>query len=258
MNITWDEKHYEDNFSFVHRYGQEVLELLDAEPGATVLDLGCGNGALTQVLHDLGYQAIGLDDSADMIAGAREGHPDLTFMQANAIDFSLETPVDAIFSNAVLHWIDEANQPSLMRSVARALKPGGQFVFECGGFGNASLIHGTLAKSFASRGLTYQVPQYFPTIGQYATLLEAAGFKVVFATLFDRFTPLVGDDGVADWIRTFQQKAFEGMSEAEREEIIHEVAEATKPELFVDGVWYADYVRLRMKAIKLDEPTNAR
>lgn len=258
MNITWDEKHYEDNFSFVHRYGREVLELLDAEPGATVLDLGCGNGALTQALQDLGYQAIGLDDSADMIAGAREAHPDLVFVQANAIDFSLDTPADAIFSNAVLHWIDEANQPSLIRSVARALKPGGQFVFECGGFGNARLIHGRLAKSFAARGLTYQVPQYFPTIGQYATLLEQAGFKVVFATLFDRFTPLVGDDGVADWIRTFQQKAFEGMSEVEREEIIREVAETTKPELFVDGVWYADYVRLRMKAIKLDEPTNVR
>lgn len=251
MNITWDEQHYEDNFSFVHHYGQEVLELLDAECGASVLDLGCGNGALTQALQDSGYRAIGLDDSQDMIEGARTAHPELKFIHANAIDFSLDTPVDAIFSNAVLHWIDQAHQPELLSSVVYALKPGGQFVFECGGFGNARIIHGALAKAFEARGLVYRVPQYFPTIGEYATMLETAGFKVVFATLFDRFTPLQGEDGLADWIRTFQQSAFEGMDEVRREEIIYEATEATRPELFVEGTWHADYVRLRMKAIKV-------
>lgn len=252
MNITWDEEHYENNFSFVHEYGEEVLDLLDAEPGARVLDLGCGNGALTKALEARGYRAQGLDDSAEMIAGAKAAYPDLPFTQANAIDFTLDEPVDAVFSNAVLHWIGKEDQPAVLASVARALVSGGQFVFECGGFGNAHLIHSALAEAFAKRGLSYRVPQYFPTIGEYATMLEAAGFRVAFATLFDRFTPLSGDDGLADWIRTFQQSAFAGIDDAAREEIIREAVESVRAQLFVDGVWYADYVRLRMKAIKAE------
>lgn len=258
MNITWDEQHYEKNFSFVHEYGEEVLALLDVKPGARVLDLGCGNGALTKALDLRGYRAQGLDDSAEMIAGARAAYPGLPFMQANAIDFMLNEPVDAVFSNAVLHWVGREDQPALLSSVSRALKQSGQFVFECGGYGNARLIHGALAEAFAKRALTYRTPQYFPTIGEYATMLEAAGFKVVFATLFDRFTPLSGDDGLADWIRTFQQIAFAGMDDAAREEIIREAVDSLRSQLFVEGVWYADYVRLRMKAIKLDKPANER
>lgn len=252
MNITWDEEHYENNFSFVHEYGEEVLDLLDAEPGARVLDLGCGNGALTKALEARGYRAQGLDDSAEMIAGAKAAYPDLPFTQANAIDFTLDEPVDAVFSNAVLHWIGKEDQPAVLASVARALVSDGQFVFECGGFGNAHLIHSALAEAFAKRGLSYRIPQYFPTIGEYATMLEAAGFKVTFAALFDRFTPLSGDDGLADWIRTFQQSAFTGMDDAAREEIIREAVESVRSQLLVDGVWYADYVRLRMKAIKAE------
>lgn len=253
MNITWDEHHYESNFSFVHEYGEEVLALLDVEPGAHVLDLGCGNGALTKTLAMRGYRAQGLDDSAEMIAGARAAYPDLLFMRANAIDFTLDDPVDAIFSNAVLHWIGREDQSAVLASVARALKQGGQFVFECGGYGNAHLIHSALAGTFDKRGLSYRIPQYFPTIGEYATMLEAAGFKVVFATLFDRFTPLSGGDGLADWIRTFQQTAFAGMNDSAREEIIRETVDSVRSQLFVEGIWHADYVRLRMKAIKQAE-----
>ena len=253
MNITWDEQHYENSFSFVHEYGEEVLGLLDVEAGARVLDLGCGNGALTKALKDRGYRALGLDDSAEMIAGAKAAYSDLPFMQANAIDFTLDEPVEVVFSNAVLHWIGREDQPALLASVAHALKQGGQFVFECGGYGNAHLIHSALAGAFAKRGLSYRIPQYFPTIGEYATMLEAAGFKVVFATLFDRFTPLSGGDGLADWIRTFQQAAFAGMDDTAREEIIREAVDSVRSQLFVEGVWYADYVRLRMKAIKLAE-----
>lgn len=250
MNITWDEEEYENNFSFVHQYGQDVLNLLDVPQGSTVLDLGCGNGALTQALADAGYQAFGLDDSAEMVAGAREAHPTLEFIQANAIDFKLDQPVDAIFSNAVLHWIDKEDQPALLSSVYRALKPGSEFVFECGGFGNAQIVHDALEEAFVKRGLVYSVAKYFPSVGEYATMLEAAGFKVVFAALFDRFTPLVGESGLTDWIALFQPNSFEGMSEQEKDTLIQEAVESTRTELYVDGTWHVDYVRLRMKALK--------
>ena len=97
-----------------------------------------------------------------------------------------------------------------------------------------------LAEAFAKRGIFYRIPQYFPTIGEYATMLEAVGFKVTFATLFDRFTPLSGDDGLADWICTFQQSAFAGMDDAAREEIIREAVESVRAQLFVDEMCIRD------------------
>jgi trans-aconitate methyltransferase len=251
MNITWDEQCYESNFSFVHKYGEEVLDLIDVPSGSSVLDLGCGNGALTKALAERGYLTCGLDDSSQMIERARKAYPKLNFIKANAINFSLDFPVGAVFSNAVLHWIDKKNQPALIRSVARALVDGGQFVFECGGYGNTYEIHHALDLAFAKRGLTYITPQYYPTLAEYASMLEENGFLVTYATLFDRFTPLVGKDGVGDWIRLFVQEPFAGMEEALRNEIIQEASALTKPKLYIDGCWYADYVRLRMKAIKI-------
>ena len=250
MNIKWDAEKYTEVFSFVHKYGNDVLELLELEPGMSVLDLGCGNGALTKRLSDAGAGALGLDASAELLAIARQNYPDLRFIQADATDFALPEPVDAVFSNAVFHWIDLEKQPELLQCVHRALRPGGQFVFEFGGYGNNRLIHEALQKGFERRGLKYKMPFYFPTIGEYSLLLEAAGFRVTFMTLFDRPTLLKGPDGLADWIRMFVRTPFEGMDVGQEKAIIDEAVGLLRSELCRDGTWYADYVRLRGKAIK--------
>lgn len=100
VNIKWDAEKYTDNFSFVHRHGTDVLKLIERKNGK-VLDLGCGNGALTKVLHDKGYDVIGADASDDMLGVARKNNPDLTFVKADATDFVLPEKVDVVFSNAV-------------------------------------------------------------------------------------------------------------------------------------------------------------
>lgn len=246
MNIKWDAKGYTDNFSFVHQYGGALLEMIARE--GTVLDLGCGNGALTQKLSERGLKAIGLDASAELLEIARANYPNLTFIHGDATDFALDEPVDVVFSNAVFHWIDAMKQPSMLACVHRALKDGGQFVFEFGGHGNNARIHAALDKAFAKRGLKYAIPFYFPSIGEYAQMLEAAGFKVEYASLFDRPTELTGDDGLADWIRMFVKVPFEGVSQ--KDEIIREAVEGLRGELYQSGKWYADYVRIRMKAVK--------
>ena len=251
MNISWDARGYEADFSFVPAYGQDVIGLLDLRPGMTCLDLGCGNGTLTAELAARGLDVTGLDASPDMLELARSAHPDLRFVQGDATGFSLAEPVDAVFSNAVLHWIDAARQPEALAHVAAALGPGGQFVFEMGGFGCAGAIHAALADAFARRGMAYELAFYFPTVGEYAPLVEAAGMRVTYATLFDRPTALKGADGLADWVRMFDKKPFEGMDPQLADAIIGEAACDLRPRLFHDGTWYADYVRLRMKAIKL-------
>ena len=250
MNIRWDAEKYTSNFSFVHQYGSGVLDLLDASAGGAVLDLGCGNGALTKALQDRGFAAMGLDASEELLRVARASYPGMEFVQGDATDFALPAPVDAVFSNAVFHWIDAERQRDMLRCVHRALKPGGQFVFEFGGSGNNRRIHAALAAAFERRGRCYRMPFYFPTIDEYAALLEEEGFEVRFAVLFDRPTELTGPDGLKDWIDMFVKAPFAGIGAEEQAEIVDEAVEALRDELRVDGKWYADYVRLRMKAVR--------
>ena len=250
MNIEWDAKKYTSNFSFVHQYGSGVMELLDFSEIRTIVDLGCGNGALTKKLHDKGLSVIGIDASEDLLRIARADYPDIPFICADAADFRLEQPVDAVFSNAVFHWIDRERQPAMLSCVYRALRKGGQFVFEFGGSGNNALIHEALRLEFEKRGYRYTVPFYFPGIGEYASLVEEAGFEVRTALLFDRPTELKGDDGLRDWIEMFVKVPFAGVKEEDRLAIIEGAVEQLEPVLYKNGKWHADYVRLRMKALK--------
>ena len=251
MNIKWDAQEYTDKFSFVHRYGSDLLSLLDIDRSMTCLDVGCGNGALTAELKNKGLSVIGMDASEDLLKIARERYPEIRFFYGDAADFTLQEPVDIVFSNAVFHWIDEEKQADMMRCIYKALVPGGQLVFECGGKGNNALIHQGLAAAFAQRGLPYQCPFYFPSIGESAKLMEEAGFQVVYGTLFERPTPLNGADGLYDWIQMFIKTPFNGMAAETKEEIIRQAVHDLEPELRRQERWYADYVRLRCKAKKI-------
>lgn len=251
MNNTWDAAEYENGFAFVHRYGADVLDLIDARPGARVVDLGCGNGALTAQIAERGFDVLGIDASAEMIDAAQAMHPDLPFLQADACTFELDKPADAIFSNAVFHWIDDEQQDALLSNVAANLAPGGELVCEFGGFGCAGRVHEALGRAFCRRGLDYQSGFYFPTIGEYAPRLEAAGLRPDYAVLFDRPTRQEGPDGLRRWIRMFVQHPFEGMDDATADDVIGEAVEELRPTLLRPDGWYVDYVRIRLRARRL-------
>ena len=127
---------------------------------------------------------------------------------------------------------------------------GGEFVFEMGGKGCAEAVHSALECLFARRNRKYRRLQYFPSIGEYSSSLEKAGFKVDYAILFDRPTAQKGDDGLASWIRMFNLPAFDGIKEEEKEEILKEAESLLRPKLFRDNRWIIDYVRLRCRAVK--------
>lgn len=250
--MKWDADTYTQEFSFVADYGRDVLGLLAAAPGERVLDLGCGNGVLTRALADAGCEACGVDLSPELLSVARKTYPDLAFFEADAADFTLPHQVDAVFSNATLHWVSAQRQPAVAHCVHRALVDGGRFVFECGGFGNNALIHEALAGAFEARGLRYEMPFYFPTVGTYAAVLEDAGFLVTYAVLFNRPTPLAGAHGMRDWIEMFVKTPFEseGVDQPTHDAIVADAVERLRPTLCADGCWTADYVRLRMRAVK--------
>lgn len=250
MNIQWDAKGYQRDFSFVHQYGEDVLNLIVGGTNQRVVDLGCGNGALTKKLADMGYSVLGVDASAEMLETAAQQYPELTFRQGDALDFSLEQKADVIFSNAVFHWIDGDRQEQMLQNIASQLKPGGQLVCEFGGKGCAESVHAMLERCFAERGLHYRRVFYFPTIGGYAPILEKCGLKVEYAVLFDRPTPQKSEDGLRDWIHMFVKEPFRGIGTSVKEEIIAEAVEKLRPTLYREGTWFVDYVRIRIRARK--------
>jgi trans-aconitate methyltransferase len=246
---TWDPAVYARHARFVSDLGAPVLDLLAARPGERVLDLGCGDGVLTKRLVDLGSVVVAVDSSEAQVAAARHLGLDARVLDAASLRFEQE--FDAVFSNAVLHWITNAD--GMIAGVYRALRPGGRFVAECGGHGCVHRIRTALVRGLQQRGLDGEsyVPWYFPTPGDYATRLERAGFRVDTIALIPRPTPLPGD--VVDWLQTFAHSFLMALPEHARREYLQEVRAELAPHLLdATGTWIADYVRLRFSATKTD------
>lgn len=248
----WNSADYDGNHGFVHEYGESVVELLDPQPGERVLDLGCGTGHLTaDIAEAVGPdgEVVGLDQSAEMVAQAREAYPELTFEQADATESVPEGPFDAVFSNATLHWIRD--QDAVIERVGDSLAPGGRFVAELGGHGNVAHIVEAVLLELHERDHDAAHPWYFPTVGEHASRLEAHGFEVTLARLFDRPTVLDGGEaGLENWLAMFGDPLFAPLDESEHEAVVEAAIERCREALFdaEQGTWTADYRRLRFVA----------
>jgi trans-aconitate methyltransferase len=221
--------------------------MLAPRPGERVLDLGCEDGVLTKKLADMGCEVVAVDSSVPQIEAARKLGLNAHAISAEELLFNEE--FDAVFSNAVLHWIKRADL--MIAGVYRSLKPGGRFVAECGGYGCVHKIRTALVQALDRRGLDGEgrVPWHFPTPGDYATRLERAGFRVDSIALIPRPTLLPGD--IVGWLETFALNFFQGFSDEARKEYLQEVRMVLEPQLRdADGTWVADYVRLRFAATK--------
>ncbi|WP_422365948.1 class I SAM-dependent methyltransferase [Pelagibius sp.] len=241
----WDPQRYNKNAGFVAELGAPLLDLLQLRAGERVLDLGCGEGALTAKLVDAGAEVVGVDASPDQIAAARARGLDARVMSGEALTF--DGDFDAVLSNAALHWMLKPD--AVLQGVARALKPGGRFVAEMGGHGNVGAILDALMVALEARGLDARSanPWYFPTPEAYQAKLEAAGFSVDSIALIPRPTPLPG--AIGGWLETFAEAFLKQVPPAERDGLIDAVAERLRPQLCdSEGNWTADYVRLRFAA----------
>ncbi len=248
--MSWNASLYKDQHAFVFQYGESLLEWLQPQAGEHILDLGCGTGELTAKIAESGAEVTGLDASKAMIASAREHFPGLHFEVADATRFALPRPVDAIFSNATLHWVTKKKKAAAR--MFAALKPGGRLVLEMGGKGNVAHILAGLKRSLARRGYDYEPLWYFPSVAEYTKVLENAGFRVNQVHYFDRPTPLQDpQNGVAVWLQMFGNAFFKQVPEADKAAILREVNDAVAPQLTQDdGRLMADYRRLRIAAVK--------
>jgi len=248
--MKWNATLYDSKHAFVSDYGKSLLSLLDAQPGERILDLGCGTGHLTHEIAETGAQVTGIDSSPEMIEAARKAYPELSFFVMDARTFHFETPFHAVFSNAVLHWIPEAEQ--VAQRIVAALQPGGRFVAEFGGKGNvATIIFGVQQAAQEVAHLKPASSWYYPSISQYTALLEQQGLEVRLAQLFDRPTKLEGEQGMRNWIMMFGQQLLQAIPTQQQAAVIARAEEILRPQLHHDGTWYADYRRLRIVAYKV-------
>ncbi|GAB4371833.1 MAG: class I SAM-dependent methyltransferase [Elainellaceae cyanobacterium] len=247
---SWNAALYETRHSFIWQYGEPLLELLAPQLGERILDLGCGTGQLTQKIAETGAEVIGLDADATMLNRAQQNYPNLEFVHADARSFSLDRPVDAVFSNATLHWVQQPG--AAIQSIYQVLKPGGRFVAEFGGKGNVQFILRGLYQVLQEIGHSPEAlnPWYFPSVGEYASLLEQQGFDVTYAALIDRPTPLEGEAGIANWLQMFAGSFLAVIPETERSALISAIETQLRPILYQEGKWIADYRRIRVVAIK--------
>ena len=245
MKDDWSASAYAANAGFVAALGAPVLDLLAPRAGERILDLGCGDGALTEKIVASGARVLGVDGSPDMVRAAQARGLDASVMDGQALAFSQE--FNAVFSNAALHWMPDAD--AVAAGVARALRPGGRFVGEMGGHGNVASIVVALHASLARRGIVpgQAFRWYFPTAEAYAALLERHGFVVTQAVLIPRPTKL--PTGVAGWLAIFAAPFLARLPATEHVAVLAE-AEALLAGVLrtAQGDWIADYVRLRFAA----------
>lgn len=249
MEIEWDSKLYDKQHHFVSDYGADVLQWLAPKSGEHILDVGCGTGQLAAQIAESGAIVLGTDLSVNMIETARENYPQLKFDVLDGTRLHYLEDFDAVFSNATFHWIDD--QEALTIGLYNSLKKGGRLVVEFGAKRNIQGIMTAVAQAAQKLGVQLNKGSwYFPSISSYTTLLEKNGFEVEQAWLYDRPTPLVGENGMFDWISQFAPNAFKELNDDTILAIKNLAVELLRPTHYINNQWLADYRRLRVKAVK--------
>jgi len=244
---TWSPETYLRHGAFVSLLGEPVVQILSPKAGERILDLGCGEGILTEKIVESGADVLGMDNSEAQVEAAKARGFEAVAMDAHEMEF--ENEFDAVFSNAALHWMSPLSK--VFENVFRALKPGGRFVAEMGGAGNIQSIRMALYNALMHRGIdpAHYDPWSYLGDSSATMMLQRAGFETRSVTLIRRPTDLPGDIG--PWLETFAGSFMQAVPEEQHPALIDEVRDKLQSTLFdPHNKWVADYVRLRFKVVK--------
>ena len=222
MTQTWDPQAYERNGAFVHGLAGGVLEWLNAQRGEYILDLGCGDGQLTQRIAATGAHVWEWMRRRIWWQRRENEESKRSRRMLSCCRFMMGS-FDAVFSNAALHWVRD--QDAMLAQVHRVLRSGGRFVAEMGGHGNIAAIRVALMAVLERHGYGDREDgvNYYPTAESYTERLKRNGFRVEHMALIPRPTQLA-ESGMAGWLRTFRRGVLDGLPEDVREAVVNETA----------------------------------
>ncbi|MCM1129949.1 MAG: methyltransferase domain-containing protein [Alistipes senegalensis] len=232
---------------FMKTFGMPIIELMDPKPGERILDVGCGFGAVCQLLDEKGCRTVGIDISDSVVEAARELGVDARLANAESMTFNEE--FDAVYSVSALHWMRHLDR--VAAGIMRALKPGGRFVGELGGRGSIVKIIAAIRQVMLKNGIEMESVRswYFPSVSEFAAVLEKAGFAIRSVELIERPTVLPGD--VRDWMKMFGRHYMDAWDPSEHERFLDAIRDAAAQAMVNEqGEWVADYRRLRFMAVK--------
>ena len=242
----WNPKTYNKHTAFVSQLALPVVDLLNPKEGEQILDVGCGDGTLAVEMEHRGAKVIGIDMSTEMVEACRDNG--IEAYVGSVTDLAYENAFDAVFSNAMLHWVKDAREA--VQNIAKVLNHGGRFVCEFGGKGNAYLLVSAMEEVFANHSEfgVFNNPWYFPSVEAYTRLLESEGFAVEYIEIIPRPTPM---DDISNWLDIFANGVTSHLTQEQFSVFKKESTEILKRTNYSEEKgWMLDYKRLRVKAVK--------
>ncbi|MBS7008591.1 MAG: methyltransferase domain-containing protein [Anaerostipes sp.] len=239
-------------------WGTRLISSLNLDGNEAVLDLGCGDGILTEQLSLLvpDGRAVGIDASAGMINTARKLQKEnLQFIHMNIADMSFEEEFDIIFSNAALHWVKDHRH--LLKCSYAALKPGGKIIWNFAGSGNCSDFFEAIRRisetqQFKPYFSSFEWPWYMPSKTEYEGLMNQTEFICTEITEENADRYFMNTEEMIRWIDQpsivpFIERIPEGLKEDYRNKVIEA---SLRTALQPDGTCFQPFRRLRVSACK--------
>jgi len=232
MSEHWKADDYAANSKGQAVWAKELIEKIGLVGNESILDIGCGDGKITDALSRLTRgEVVGIDFSHEMIAYSKEAFSKPLFMQMDAQALAFNERFDVVFSNAALHWAKDHH--AILQGIYQALKPKGRAILQMGGEGNGKKVFEALhhiLPEYADYFEGFESPYTFYSDHAYEVLLNGIGFNTHQAHL-------VPKDMVHESL-----KAFRGWLETTWFPFINPVPSAQK-EAFVEA-WIEAYSAL--------------
>jgi len=258
MTHEFDGKQYEKASAHQKEWGTKLIAELDLRGTERILDLGCGDGALSAHIAGLvpDGEVVGIDASRGMIEAARSKvRKNLRFLLMDINELDYVAQFDVVFSNATLHWIKDHKR--LLRNAGRALREGGRLRFNFAGEGNCAHFFPVVreamsAEEFAVHFAGFDWPWYMPSVEEYLALMEASGmgYGRVWGENADRYFP--DRDAMIRWIDQpslvpFLAHVPDGVKPHFREHVIGRMIAETQQD---DGRCFETFRRINVSAQK--------